>query len=252
MTDNARCVCVCVCVCACLRVFVCVCVFVCVSACVRLTTVSWTAHQPSAHPLTCPERRAHEYTSHALTSLQQARSHRAERSRNTTQASTTSNLPNLHAHVPDTTQPPQQLRLVPTCNASEHHPREHHPPRNNAHATSTRLRATRQNTRETPANQARVLKHDNSPSASKRTSAKAAQHTPPPHAGASSPCPSSFPARRADEPQQPKPPKHQSAISITATSAAIMTTTRRCQRSLNNTEVIVVLVVFLGGLRRDS
>jgi hypothetical protein len=80
------------------------------------------------------------------------------------------------------------------------------------------------NTRQTPANEARVLKHDNSHTASKRTSAKAAQHTPPPHAGASSPCPSSSPARRADEPQQPKPPKHQLAISITTTSAAMTTT----------------------------
>ncbi len=112
----------------CVREYVCVCV--CVCACVRLTTVNRTAHQPSAHPLTCPERRAHEYTLHALASSPQARPHRAKRSCNTTLASTPCNLPNLHAHMPNTTQPPQQLRLLPSCNASEHHPREHHPSRN--------------------------------------------------------------------------------------------------------------------------
>jgi hypothetical protein len=46
--------------------------------------------------------------------------------------------------MPNTTQPPQQLRRLPSCNASEHYPREHHPSRNNADAASTRYRATRQ------------------------------------------------------------------------------------------------------------
>ncbi len=92
------------------------------------------------------------------------------------------------------------------------------------------------NTCQTPADEARVLKHDNSRSASKRTSADVAQHTPPPHASASSPCPSSSPARRADEPPQPKPPKHQSAISITTARTAIITTTHVVVRCHSTTQ----------------
>jgi hypothetical protein len=193
---------------------------VCVPAC--LTTVSWTAH-PSAHPLTCPERRAHEYTSHALASSQQARPHRGTQPQHNA---------GLHA---------QQL-AKPTRSHAQHHAattttttttklqRERAPPARAPPVPQQRGRHQHEaprnpsNTRQTPANEARVLKHDNSLAASKRTSAKAAQHTPPPHAGASSPCPSSSPARRADEPQQPKPPKHQLAISITTTSAAMTTT----------------------------
>ncbi len=91
--------------------------------------------------------------------------------RNTTpsqHAATPSNLPNLQRN---TTQPRQRPILL------QRHPREHQSSRNKADTTNTRLRGIRQ----TPALKAGVLKHENARPASKRTFAKADQHTPPPH-----------------------------------------------------------------------
>jgi hypothetical protein len=52
-----------------------VCVRLCVCVCMCLTNVSCTAH-PSVHALTCPERRTHQDTPHALASSPKARRHR--------------------------------------------------------------------------------------------------------------------------------------------------------------------------------
>jgi hypothetical protein len=140
---------------------------VCVCAC--LTAVSWTAH-PSAHPLACPERRASEDTSHAFASSQQPQHNaglRAQRLAKPTRS---------HAqHHPATT----TTTTTTTAKLQRRHPRKHHPSRNNANATiTTRLRATRQNTSQKHANEARDLKHDNARPASKRMSAaETTQHT---------------------------------------------------------------------------
>ena len=107
--------------------------------CACLTTVGWTAH-PSAHPLTCPERRAHEYTSHTLASSQQARPHRGTQPQHNAglHAQQLAKPTRSHAqhHAATTT-------TTTTTKLQRHHPRDHHPSRNNADATSTRLRATR-------------------------------------------------------------------------------------------------------------
>ncbi len=109
-----------------------------------------------------------------------------------------------------------------TTKLQRQHPREHHPPR------QQRGRHHDQKAPRNPlipANEARVLKHDNARSAFKRTSAaETAQHTPPTHAGASSPCPSSSPARRPND-RKPKPPNKQLIKSITTTASTAVTTT---------------------------
>jgi hypothetical protein len=175
----------------------------------------------------------------------------AKRSRNTTLASTPSNLPNLHAHMPNTTQRRQQLRLLPSCNAT-------------TRATTTRPATTRtpprrgsaqpvKNTRRTPANQARVLKHHNAHTVSERTSAETAQHTPPTHAGASSPCPSSSPRAPTR-----RPPTQAAKAAISKINhhnkrrndATTHTSSR--QRSTTQRSSLVGVVVFLGGMSRDS
>jgi hypothetical protein len=150
----------------------------------------------------CPERRAPEDTSHSLASSQQARLHLG------TQPQHKAGL-----HAPQLAKPTRShaqhhaaTTTTTTATATKlqrHHPRKHHPSRNNADATTTtRLRATRQNTRQTPRT-SRVLKHDNAHAASKRTSAaENAQHTPPTHAGASSPCSSLSPAPTRRPPTQ--------------------------------------------------
>jgi hypothetical protein len=109
--------------------------------CACLTTVSWTAH-PSAHPLTCPERHAHEYTSNALTSLQQARPHCGTQPQHNAglHAQPLAKPTHSHArhHAATTT-------TTTTTKLQRHHPRAPPvPSRNNVDATSTWLRATRQ------------------------------------------------------------------------------------------------------------
>ncbi len=173
--------------CVCVSVCACVCVCVCGCAFVRLTTVSWTAHQPSAHPPhvpRAPRTRIHVARTCLLTT-------------STTPSRGTQPQHNAGLHA-------QQL-AKPTRSRAQHHAattttttttklqRERAPPAQAPPVPQQRGRRQYEalrnpsNTRQTPANEARVLQHDNSPSASKRTSAKADQHTPPPHAGASSP-----------------------------------------------------------------
>ncbi len=155
--------------------------------CMCRTNVSWTARQ-SVHALTCPERRAHEDTSHALASPQPTRPHGGTQPQHNSRlhakylAESARSRAQHHAATTTTT-------TTTTAKLQSYHPREHHRSHNHADATTTtRPRATRQNTRQTPANEARVLKHDNAHPASKRTSAaESAQPTPPTHAGASLP-----------------------------------------------------------------
>jgi hypothetical protein len=154
----------------------------------------------SVHSLTCPERRAHEDTSHALASSQQTRAYRETQPQHNAGLHAQQVAKPTRSHTQHHAATTTTTTTTTTTELQSHHPREHQPSRNNSDATTTtRLRATRHNTHQTPANEARIVKHDNARSASKRTSvAETAQHTPPTHAEESSPCPSSYPARRPD------------------------------------------------------
>ncbi len=115
---------------------------------------------PTANSLTCSTAQTtthRKYSPHSTTPLRNAAA--------TQRRPPPSSLPNLHAHMQNTTQLRQRQRLL------QRHPREHHPFHNNADATNTRLRATRQ----TPADEARVRKHENAHPASERAFAKAGQ-----------------------------------------------------------------------------
>ena len=112
---------------------------------------------------------------------------------------------------------------------------------------------TPRNPSKTPANENRVLKHHNARPASTRTSAETARHTPPTHAGASSPCPSSSPRAPTR-----RPPTQAAKAAISninhhdkrRNNATTRTSSR--QRSTTQRSSLVGVVVLLGGVSRES
>ncbi len=96
---------------------------------------------PISTPPHVPRAPAHEYTSQALASSQQARPHQGTQPQHNAglHAQQLAKPKRSHAqhHAAKTT-------TTTTTKLQRHHPRDHHLSRNNADATSTRLRATRQ------------------------------------------------------------------------------------------------------------